>query len=161
MPTSPKPKPAPKRTNRPRQRPRGLTVAQVANALRLNGGIRALAARALKVDRSTITHFAKKHPEIVEIEAEIVAELVDLSQAKLIEQINKGEFPAIKYFLDHKGQDAGFGLRRVQLSTEEGKPLEFKEQRPDYSGLSLDEKRELAALMRKAKAASGDDAIGS
>ncbi|BCA57694.1 hypothetical protein [Sphingomonas sp. HMP6] len=102
------------------QRRPALKLKEVEAALRASAGIRSVAAARLKVNPSSITRFIAKHPQLEEIEAEIVDGIVDLAVGKLVEQIRNGEFPAIKYYLDNKGQAAGFGVRKLAFSDGDG-----------------------------------------
>jgi hypothetical protein len=139
---------AKKRVHRRPRRPHGLTVKQVVNALRNCGGIRAHAAAALLVDRSAITRFIQLHPEVVEVEREIVEELADTAESQLLAGINRGEFPFIKLFLESKARDRGYG-RNVALTGPNGGPIEIR----DLSNLTDEQ---LEALERAAAAlASG------
>jgi hypothetical protein len=65
----------------------------------------------------------QKHPDMVEIETEIVDELIDLSVGKLIEKISAGDLKAITYFLDNKGQSAGYGIRKHAFTDGDGKSI--------------------------------------
>lgn len=148
----------PKRKNRPRQRPPGLTVAEVVGALRSAAGIRSLAAQILKVDRSTITHFIKRHPAIEDVEAEIRNELLDLSEGKLVEKIRDGDTGSIRYYLDTHGAERGYG-RKVTLKTDPDNPLRLTNEptREDYSKLSREERRELMRMRQKMNGAQEED----
>jgi hypothetical protein len=95
-------------------------------ALQASAGIRSLAAQALKVDKSTVTRFIQRHPEIVEFEKELADGLCDVAHGKLLQAIQAGEGWAIRYYLDHKGDGAGFGRKKVILATEPGQPLEVR-----------------------------------
>lgn len=106
--------------------------------------------------------FMKKHPQLYAVVEEVGAELVDLSVAKLVEQISRGEFQAIRYFLDNRGDAAGFGnMKRYQISGPNGGPIkvESKPKGPDLSKLSMTELEALESLLAKA-GPIGDDAPG-
>lgn len=118
--------PKPKRKKRALRRPPGLTVEQVVRALRASAGVRSLAAQALGVDRSTITHFAKRHPEIEAIEEDIRETYLDIAEAKLVQAINAGEMQAVRYFLDQHGAARGYG-RKTTLRTDPNEPLLTKD----------------------------------
>ena len=109
-----------------------------------------LAADKLRVDRSTVCRFIKAHPEVAEALGEITEELADLAEAKLLDGIRNGEFPNIKFFLEHKARDRGYG-RNLELSGPGGKPIGIAAQPAlDYSKLSTEELRQLEAIMSKA-----------
>jgi hypothetical protein len=139
-----------RRQNRP-----ALKYAEVERALRASAGIRSVAAEKLRVAGSTITRFIQRHPKLAAVEAEIVASIVDLAEGKLIEAIGKGEMTAIRYYLENKGQVNGFGKpRKLELTGAEGGPVRTAPEH-DFSKLSIEEKRDLEALMVKAQPASG------
>lgn len=73
------------------------------------------------VHRSAITRFMQKHPELAEFESEIIENQLDFTEAKLFEKIRNGDTRAITYYLDAKGQDRGFGLKRFGLADAKGK----------------------------------------
>lgn len=139
-----------------RKRARGtLSVEQVEAALRASAGIQALAADKLRVHRSTICRFVHANPQLQRAIEEITAELVDLAEAKVIEGIGKGEFPFVKYFLDHKGEAAGYGnVRRVNLT---GK-VDVTTRDPRLTKLSAEKLEELEAILAEAALESDDPA---
>lgn len=97
-----------------------LRLKEVEAALRASAGIRSIAARKLGVNPSSITRFVQRHPQLEVVEQEVVAEITDLAVAKLIEQIKNGDFQAIKYYLDNKGQAHGFGMRKLAFGDGDG-----------------------------------------
>lgn len=119
----------PKKTNQVRKhkRPPGLTVAQVEEALRLSGGIRAYAAQRLSVNRSTITRFMAKHPELVEVEQEIVDTLLDRAEAKLFKKIDQECESSIHFFLRERGKERGYGRRHYEHSGVGGGPIQYRD----------------------------------
>ena len=130
-----------------RRRP-GLTVDDVVSALRANAGIRAYAAEALKVDRSAITHFIQKHPEVLpELEA-IEEEINDIAENALITQIKSGDTSAIKFRLERKAQNRGYG-RNLQVSGPNQGPIAVKHSF-DLSKLEAAKLRDLEALLAEA-----------
>lgn len=62
----------------------------------------------------------QKHPELVDVENEIIDSHCDLAEAKLIEKIRGGDTNAIRYYLDNKGQARGYGVRKMAFSDGEG-----------------------------------------
>ncbi len=164
MPT-PKPKPKKRDVQRVHRRPNGtLTVARVIEALRASAGIRAAAAEKLLVDRSTVTKFIQAHPEIEVVEDQIVEELADLAESKLLGNIREGEFPSIKFYLESKARDRGYG-RSVEMTGAKGAPITIAAAPAmDYDKLSVTELRQLEAIMDKAAlpapGVDHDDAAG-
>jgi hypothetical protein len=140
---------------KPRQRvhrrPNGkLTVERVIEALRVSAGIRAIAAEKLQVHRSAITRFIQNNPEIEDVEAEIVEELADVAEAKLLEGIKRGDFPNVKFYLENKARNRGYG-RNLELTGAKGQAIAVTAQPAmDYSKLTVAELRQLEAIMAKA-----------
>lgn len=131
------------------RRPRGkLTVAQVMEALRNSGGIQAQAADLLKVNRSTICTFIKRHPDMQAELDEIIESIVDVAEANLITGMRRGEFPCIKLYLEAKGRGRGYG-RNVVLSGPNGGAITVKSEKHDLSNLTLDELKNLEAMLVK------------
>lgn len=94
----------------PRKRP-GLTIADVEAALRACSGIKQQAAVMLKVDRSQITRMCQKHPKLEAVIAETIEAVIDLAEARLIENIRAGDLSSIRYFLDNRGGARGYGRK--------------------------------------------------
>lgn len=104
-----------------RSRPIGrLTTKVVAEALRASAGIQSSAAQKLKVDRSTICKFVKKHQKLQHLIADIVDEMNDLAEGHLLLALQKGEVWAIKYWLDSRGQERGYGIRKLAFRDQDG-----------------------------------------
>lgn len=91
--------------------------------MRAAAGIQALAAQKLQVNRATVCKFIRRHPQLQDVINEVTDEITDLSVAGLIENIRNKEMAAIKYWLDNKGQDAGFGLRKNAFEGGDGQML--------------------------------------
>lgn len=62
----------------------------------------------------------QRHPQLQKVIDEVVDNINDLAVAKLIENIRKGDFNSIKYYLENKGQGHGFGQRKLAFSDGEG-----------------------------------------
>lgn len=144
------------------RRPYGsLTVALVNEALRAAAGIRAGAAEMLRVDRSTVTKFIQAHPEIEQTEADIVEELADLAEGKLLQGIKEGQFPNIKFFLENKARHRGYG-RSIELTGKDGGAIRTQAENIDLKKLSTKQLREFEALLAAAAVEGGaDDAAES
>ena len=73
-------------------------------------GIRAVIANKCNVDRGSITRFLQKERNkdlLKEIEEER-DKVLDVGEKKLLEAIDRGEFPAIKFLLSTKGKSRGY-----------------------------------------------------
>ena len=87
-----------------------LSKKKVRNAIPGSLGIYAIIAKRCEVKRSSITRFLKKERNknvLQEIEEER-EKILDVGERKLIELINQGEFPAIKFMLSTKGKGRGY-----------------------------------------------------
>lgn len=63
----------------------------------------------------------QKHPELADFESDIIESQLDFTEAKLLEKIRNGDTRAITYYLDAKGTQRGYGLKRFGLADERGK----------------------------------------
>ena len=87
------------------------TEDQVAEALRSAGGIRSDAAALLKCSPSTIKRYIDRSEALATIAREVVEEVVDLAESKLVDAINDGNLTAIMFYLKTKGKDRGYSER--------------------------------------------------
>ena len=97
----------------PRKRP-GMTIQRVAEALQETGGVKLQAAELLGVQRSVIAAMCQKHPQLEAVINDVTEAVIDLAEARLIENIRAGDLASIRYFLDNRGGARGYG-RKVQL----------------------------------------------
>ena len=107
---------------------------QVAEALRTTGGIRTNAALLLKCSPSTIKRYTDRSEVLASIESEVVEQILDLAESKLVDAINDGNLTAIMFYLKTKGKHRGY-TERHQVEGKDGGPVEVKA-RLDFSGLS-------------------------
>ena len=110
------------------------TDDQVAEALISTAGIRTDAAALLKCSRSTIKRYIDRSEVLARIESEVVEQLIDLAESKLVDAINVGNLTAIMFYLKTKGKHRGY-TERHQVEGKDGGPVEVKA-RLDLSGLS-------------------------
>jgi transcriptional regulator with XRE-family HTH domain len=115
-------KPKPRPLKRP---PNSLTIADVAKALAATAGILTPAARRLGVDRTTLWRFTQKHPEEV-AEAKLAAKehALDVAETKLVEGINRGEFPFVRFYLESQGKERGYG-KQLEVSGPKGGAIQL------------------------------------
>ena len=71
-------------------------------------GVKAQAARLLGCNRNTVERYISLYPTVQEAYAIARAELVDLAESKLVEQLEGGEWPAIRFTLATIGKDRGY-----------------------------------------------------
>lgn len=93
------------------------TAKQVAAALLEARGVKAAAARLLGCNRNTVERYINAYPTVKEACEIARAELIDLAESKLVEQLEAGEWPAIKYTLSTLGKDRGY-VERVESTTQ-------------------------------------------
>ena len=66
-------------------------------------------ARSLGCDRRTLSSYIKKRfPDLI---SEMRESMLDIAEAKLLQNINSGNENSIEYFLDRQGKDRGYGNR--------------------------------------------------
>ena len=64
-------------------------------------------ARSLGCDRRTLSSYIKKRfPDLL---SEMRESMLDIAEAKLLQNINSGNENSIEYFLDRQGKDRGYG----------------------------------------------------
>lgn len=85
-----------------------ITDAQIAEALRKNGGIISNVAKACDVDHSTISHRLARTPALQAIRKEAQESCLDLAESMLIKNIQKGDNTAIIFFLKTIGKHRGY-----------------------------------------------------
>ena len=100
------------------------TIEQVVDACKGSAGNMSLVAMKLGCDRSTIWYYAKRSSTVAEALADEREALVDLAESKLLQQINVGYWPAIKFVLGTKGQKRGYTNKQtIEHSGPDGQPL--------------------------------------
>ena len=74
-------------------------------------------ARSLGCDRRTLSSYIKKRfPDLL---SEMRESMLDIAEAKLLQNINSGNENSIEYFLDRQGKDrCGSGGTRQELSSQ-------------------------------------------
>ena len=64
-------------------------------------------ARSLGCDRRTLSSYIKQRfPDLI---SEMRESMLDIAEAKLLQNINSGNENSIEYFLDRQGKDRGYG----------------------------------------------------
>ena len=88
---------------------KGLTYDQVAETLRKSNGNMSLAARMLKVDRATIRWYIDNYAAVREVYTEAVQHVNDIAEGHLVNAVLKGELDQVRYWLENKARDRGYG----------------------------------------------------
>lgn len=100
-----------------------ITEAQIAEALRKNGGILSSVAAAFRISSSEITRRIQNSPALQAVRYEAQESVLDLAESKLIQNIQKNDNTAIIFFLKTKGKHRGY-VERQEVTGANGQPLE-------------------------------------
>lgn len=130
-----------------------LSIARVKFALEQCGGIRAAAARTLKVSRTTLWRYIGRHPALQDYLAEIDEEVLDLAEGKVLQAVRAGDMKTVMWFLECKGKDRGY-TRRVEATGKDGAPVEVR-QTIDLSKLTLEELEILQRVVEQQDGSAG------
>lgn len=86
-----------------------LTNERVLAAMESTAGVRRLAAEMLGVSRVTLWRYIQDHPEIHEALYEIDEGSKDIAEAQVHIAIEAGDGQMVRWFLDRKAKDRGYG----------------------------------------------------
>lgn len=89
--------------------PKGMTLERVIDALKKANGNMSLAARSLQLDRSTIKHYVDTYPAAKEAHDEAAAHISDIAEGHLVSAVIKGNLDQVRYWLENKARDRGYG----------------------------------------------------
>lgn len=93
-----------------------LSRKKVEEALKNSFGVFSVIAQRCKVERSTITDFFHKHPDLrAKAEAER-DKIVDIAEIKLNQKLNEGDSTLIWKVLSTKGKNRGYEERKEQIN---------------------------------------------
>lgn len=115
-------------------------IDRVVEALRQTGGIKAAAAKILKVARSTLYRFMDQHPEVWDAAQEIDEETLDLAESKVILAIKGGDMATVRWFLELKAGVRGYS-RQMKVTGPTGGAIQTETL--DVTGLSMAALKEL------------------
>lgn len=90
-----------------------LNITNFKIALEGSGGVQAVIAKKLEVERSTITRYLDKNPKmrlLVQAESERMIDVAENSLHSLISK--KKDMRAIKFFLETKGKSRGYVVKQ-------------------------------------------------
>lgn len=130
-------------------RQRALTVDLIKTALENVGGLRTAAAMSLGVSRSTLYKYFAEHPELYEFCAEIENGTKDLAEGKVLTAIKNGDMGTVRWYLDRKAKDRGYGNITVENTGPNGGPMQVEAVNADenlYQHLTDDELLEMQRL---------------
>lgn len=100
--------PVQKSPKSPPTKPERYTADQVAEALIKARGLVTAAARILECDPSTVRHYIKRYATVAAALTEARAGILDMTEARLFQAIDKGEPWAIALTLRTIGKDRGY-----------------------------------------------------
>ena len=95
------------------------TTKEICDACEGTGGIKALVAQKLGCDRATVWRYAQRYKTVQRALEQADETLTDVAEAKTIQLIHSGYWPAIKYRLDTKGKDRGYTERQEVAGVKE------------------------------------------
>lgn len=105
---------------------KNLTLEQVIESLKATNGNMALAARRLNVDRSNIKYWIDNYATAKQAHDEAAAYVSDIAEGHLVNAVIKGNLDQVKYWLENKARDRGYGARyNVEVSGKDGGPIPF------------------------------------
>ena len=88
--------------------PKGITNKQIKEALKASGGFISHAAIKLGTSHQNVSARVRKSPELKKFIDKIKEFNVDTAEVQLINLIRKGDFQAIKFYLQCQGKDRGY-----------------------------------------------------
>lgn len=100
---------------------RGLTDAQLVEALKKNAGNILMAANALGVTDSAIYQRLANHPELAAIQAEMKSKVTEMAKAKIMKRIERDDWNALNLWLTTQ---AGW-TKTTNLAGADGAPLQM------------------------------------
>ena len=111
-------------------------------ALDNQNGMLVQACKLAKVPMRTYRSWMVTDKLFKEAVDEIAQGVLDTVEGKLIQEAQEGDINAIRYFMDARGNDRGYGKREVAVKEEQ--------QELDLTKLTLKEQQQLAKLIQKA-----------
>lgn len=88
-----------------------LTIADIEYALRRHGGNLLQTAKFLGIDRSLLKRKVDLSPSLKRLQENLREEALDKAEAKLMEHVEDGYFPAISLLLKTQGKERGYSER--------------------------------------------------
>lgn len=116
--------------------PKDITLEQVITALRETNGNMALSGRRLGITRQAIQHYVNTYATAKQAHDEAAAYVSDIAEGHLVNAVMKGNLDQVKYWLENKARDRGYG-RAPQTNGLETLNI-TPEQLADYTDEQLD-----------------------
>lgn len=132
------------------------TKKAVLAAILDSGGIKKNIAEKLDVQRHTLDSWLAADPELQAALLDEKEKLKDLSEERLVEQIQMGNLGAIIWYQKTQCRDRGYveKVEQVHSGSEESPLVVRMLKRPDLSSLSEEELIQLESLLGKTGAAT-------
>lgn len=113
------------------RRPR-ITKKLFKEYIKGTSGILSLVAERFGVERSAITQFLKKHPEMEKYVSEEQEKILDVAEHKLYRKIAEGDYKCLRLMLTTKGRRRGFVEKREYEIKSQNKELTVKEKFKEF-----------------------------
>ena len=88
---------------------KGLTLDAVIAALRKANGNISLTARQLGVGRNAVQHYLRNYPTARDAADEAAAYITDIAEGHLVQAVVRGDLDQVRYWLENKARDRGYG----------------------------------------------------
>ena len=117
-----------------------LTVKQVEKAIKESKGFLSIAAEKLGCTYQTVSNYINRHSTLRDVMDAINERHVDLSENKLISQINEGNITAIIFHLRCKGKKRGYVEKsEVEHTGPGGGPIKVEQKYSDWTDEELEQ----------------------
>lgn len=94
------------------------SYSEVAAAARMSKGVKAEAARILRVHYNTIANYVRKWPELEDVFAQAREHTLDKAELKLQEHIELGSLQALMFYLSTQGRERGYTKTRTTVNVD-------------------------------------------
>lgn len=105
------------------------TIEQMAEALTMSHGYVSAAAQILELTPAAIYKRIKENKKLRDLLKEIAESKLDIAENKLVTAVNNGEPWAIKYLLENKGRERGYGKQVIEQTVKDERPDPHKKYR--------------------------------
>lgn len=136
---------------------------QVIQALREMNGFISYAAQRLGCSAPVVREYISKYPEIAEALKEIKESMKDTGELSLLNQVQRGDMGAIRYYLSSQAKDRGYG-EKIDINANINWRSELQEQGLNPDAVLAALTATLAASLREADRGSvdlGEDTSGT
>lgn len=94
---------------RPMGKKKGIKAEEVIDALQAMNGNISLAARLLKTTRQNIEYYIKHYATVQAAFEQTTEQISDIALGHLVKAVKAGKMAEVRYWLDNKARDRGFG----------------------------------------------------